>query len=93
MTPAERMPQRTATTNEDDSEYLIREIPKALAQSLEGVLMPGKVITGHAKVEDQCVKCHIRFDKAAQDRLCLDCHKDVARDLRVALQRRDLRVG
>ena len=28
------------------------------AQSLEGVLMPGKVISGHAKFEEQCAKCH-----------------------------------
>src|SRR5664279_5256847 len=54
----------------------------ACAQSLEGVLMPGKVITGHAKVEEQCEKCHVKFDKVAQDRLCLDCHKEVARDVR-----------
>ncbi len=52
------------------------------AQVLEGVLMPGKVIAGHAKVEAQCEKCHVKFDKDAQDRLCLDCHKEVARDLR-----------
>ncbi len=51
------------------------------AQSLEEVLMPGKVTSAHAKFEDQCVKCHVKFDKAAQDRLCLDCHKKVARDL------------
>ena len=34
--PTERMLQ-TAATSEDDLEYLIREIPKAIAQSLEGV--------------------------------------------------------
>ena len=52
------------------------------AQSLEGVLMPGKVISGHAKFEEQCAKCHVKFSKEAQDGLCLDCHKDTARDLR-----------
>ena len=52
------------------------------AQSLEGVLMPGKVISGHAKLEGDCTQCHVRFDRAAQDRLCLDCHKDVAADVR-----------
>src|SRR5262245_16392072 len=55
---------------------------RAIAQSLEGVLMPGKVIAGHAELEDECTKCHVRFDRAAQDRLCLDCHKDVAADIR-----------
>lgn len=54
----------------------------AAAQSLEGVLMPGPVIRGHAKLEQECANCHVRFDKAAQDRLCLDCHKEVARDVR-----------
>ncbi len=54
----------------------------ASAQALEGVLMPGKVISGHAKYEEQCEKCHAKFNKAAQDSLCLDCHKEVARDLR-----------
>ena len=52
------------------------------AQSLEGVLMPGKVVAGHAKLEGNCSQCHVRFDRAAQDRLCLDCHKDVAADVR-----------
>jgi hypothetical protein len=48
---------------------------------LEGALMPGKVIAGHAKLEDTCANCHVRFDKRAQDRLCLDCHKPVAEDV------------
>ena len=44
--------------------------------------MPGKVIAGHAKYEQECANCHVKFDKAAQDGLCLDCHKEVARDVR-----------
>jgi len=44
--------------------------------------MPGEVIEGHAKYEHDCNNCHQRFDKAAQIRLCLDCHKDVAADVR-----------
>jgi hypothetical protein len=43
--------------------------------------MPGKVIAGHARLEDDCKNCHVRFDKRAQDRLCLDCHKPVAADV------------
>ncbi len=50
-------------------------------QGLEALVMPGKVIEGHAKIEAQCENCHKRFDKAAQNRLCLDCHKDVATDM------------
>jgi hypothetical protein len=53
----------------------------ARAQSIEGVLMPGPVITGHAKTEMACAKCHTPFDKAAQDKLCLDCHKPVGEDI------------
>ena len=52
------------------------------AQALEGVLMPGKVISGHAKFEQECDKCHVKFNKAAQDSLCLDCHKEVSKDVR-----------
>ncbi len=51
------------------------------ADSLESVLMPGKVIKGHAKTESQCNKCHVRFNRAGQDALCGDCHKEVARDV------------
>jgi len=43
--------------------------------------MPGKVIAGHAKLETDCKQCHVRFNKSAQSGLCLDCHKDVARDV------------
>lgn len=52
------------------------------AQSIEKVLMPGQVITGHAKYEQECNSCHQRFDKGAQSRLCLDCHKEIAADIR-----------
>lgn len=56
----------------------------AIAQvgDVEKALMPGSVVAGHAKYEQQCDKCHKRFDKAAQSRLCLDCHTDTAADIR-----------
>lgn len=53
----------------------------AHAETLELALMPGKVIQGHAKYEAECRKCHIPFEKAGQNRLCLDCHKDIAADI------------
>lgn len=56
------------------------------AQTIEKALMPGEVIAGHARYELECDKCHQKFDKAAQTRLCLDCHKDIAAD--VAAKRR-----
>lgn len=51
------------------------------AQSLESVLRPGELIQGHAKWDDDCGACHVRFDPAAQRQRCLDCHKDVAKDI------------
>jgi hypothetical protein len=57
-------------------------VSTASAQGLESALSPGPLIRGHAKVEDKCASCHVRFDRAAQDGLCLDCHKDVAADLK-----------
>ena len=53
----------------------------ARAESVESALMPGRVIQGHADIESQCKKCHMPFNKAAQKDLCLDCHKDVAKDV------------
>jgi hypothetical protein len=32
--------------------------------------------------EQECEKCHKRFDKDAQNGLCLDCHKETAADVR-----------
>jgi len=52
----------------------------AWADSVETALMPGQVIEGHAKWEEDCTKCHKRFDKAAQNTLCQDCHKDIRKD-------------
>ncbi|UCD68595.1 MAG: cytochrome C [Betaproteobacteria bacterium] len=48
---------------------------------LESLLMPGKVIQGHADIEGNCRKCHIPFKKNEQPKLCLDCHKDIAADV------------
>jgi len=53
----------------------------AWADNVETALMPGQVIEGHAKWEEDCTKCHKRFDKAAQITLCQDCHKDVRKDV------------
>jgi hypothetical protein len=53
----------------------------ARAQTVESALMPGQVIEGHAKWEEDCTKCHKRFDKAAQNTLCQDCHKDIRVDV------------
>ena len=55
---------------------------QARAQGFESALSPGELSSAHAKLEGECQKCHVRFDRNAQDRVCMDCHKDVAQDLR-----------
>jgi len=55
--------------------------PGARADNVESAIMPGKVIEGHAKLESDCKNCHVRFNRNAQSGLCLDCHKNVARDV------------
>jgi len=59
------------------------ESPKVSAElSLKQLLlMPEKLTQGHAKIESQCQKCHIHFDKSNQSPLCLDCHKEIKKDL------------
>ncbi len=55
--------------------------PAALADTVETLVMPGKVIQGHVKYESECKNCHEPFNKAGQTKLCMDCHKDVAKDV------------
>lgn len=52
------------------------------AQGIESILSPGKLIQGHAKMEDDCKQCHVKFDREAQSGLCRDCHKEVGADVR-----------
>ncbi len=53
----------------------------ASAQNLETAIMPGQLVQGHAKLEADCKNCHARFNRGAQTGLCVDCHKDIARDI------------
>ncbi|MBI3528968.1 MAG: cytochrome C [Betaproteobacteria bacterium] len=53
----------------------------ARPDTVETLVMPGKVIEGHADIEGQCRKCHQPFKKEGQNALCLDCHKAVAQDV------------
>ncbi len=61
---------------------LVLSVGPVAAQGIESVLNPGKLIEGHAKWEDNCKQCHIRFDRNAQDRLCMACHEKVGQDVR-----------
>lgn len=56
-------------------------VTTAHAAEIETLFMPGEVIAGHAKYESECSRCHARFEKKTQDRLCRDCHEDVDQDL------------
>ena len=55
---------------------------RAEAVNPETLLMPGKLSSAHEKYEEQCSLCHDRSDRNRQTQLCLDCHKDIAGDLR-----------
>lgn len=56
----------------------------ALALDLEKLVMPGELTRAHESIEGDCGKCHESFNKAAKNKLCLDCHdhanikKDIA---------------
>ncbi len=46
----------------------------------EKLVMPGELVQGHAKLQKDCANCHELFTKGAQTRLCIACHKDIAKD-------------
>jgi hypothetical protein len=48
----------------------------------ETLLMPGKLTQAHAKYEQRCGNCHDPADRGRQTALCLDCHKDIAADVK-----------
>ena len=52
------------------------------AAGIESLVMPGKLVDGHAKYEDECSNCHQPFSKESQTQLCRDCHEDIDRDIR-----------
>src|SRR5256885_6587542 len=54
----------------------------AEAVNPETLLMPGKLSAAHVKYEEQCSLCHDRPDRNRQTQLCLDCHKEIAGDLK-----------
>lgn len=53
-----------------------------VANPFESLVMPGEVISGHKKYESECSNCHELFSKRGQDKLCLDCHKKVKKDVK-----------
>lgn len=74
--PREHMAQALAAA------FVLVLFSTAGAAPIESLLMPGDVITGHAKYEKECKKCHRPFSKATQAELCTDCHKKVGEDVK-----------
>ena len=56
--------------------------PGLRAATLETLIMPGPVSKAHAGIEENCAACHDRAARERQTALCLDCHKDIAEDIR-----------
>lgn len=52
----------------------------ALSAGLERLLMPGRVIAGHADIESECGACHDAESDQASTALCAGCHEDVSAD-------------
>jgi len=55
------------------------------AKTIKSLFMPGKVISGHKKYENECSRCHRSFSKGSQRSLCLACHKKVSADVKKRL--------
>lgn len=51
-------------------------------ERMESLVMPGEVIKKHARIEKKCDKCHAGFDRMKQNDQCMDCHKEIASDLK-----------
>lgn len=52
----------------------------ANAAGLERLLMPGRVIEGHADIENSCDACHDVTSDKASAALCTSCHEDIGAD-------------
>ena len=56
-------------------------ITTAADAQIKTLIMPGDLIQGHADIEQDCDKCHQKFERGKQRVLCLDCHDDIAQDI------------
>ena len=53
---------------------------QVIAAGFETLLMPGRVIEGHADIEGDCVACHDVQSDLPQAVLCMSCHEEVGDD-------------
>jgi hypothetical protein len=56
--------------------------PAVAQTAMERLVMPGELSEHHAKYQAECGSCHKPLSRTGQVQLCLDCHKDVAADVR-----------
>ena len=56
------------------------ETAAAQVPGFEKLVMPGRVIQGHAEVEGDCGACHDTQSDLPQAVLCVECHEDVGDD-------------
>ncbi len=52
------------------------------ATPFERLVMPGELVRAHAKWENDCGQCHVRFKKGGQSDKCRACHRKIDADLR-----------
>jgi len=52
------------------------------ATPFERLVMPGELVRAHAKLENDCGACHVRFKKGGQSERCRACHEKIDADLR-----------
>ncbi|PLX55218.1 MAG: cytochrome C [Chromatiales bacterium] len=55
--------------------------PAASASVLEKLVMPGPVAAAHQDIEGECAQCHIRGSGISEQKLCVNCHQRVGRDI------------
>jgi hypothetical protein len=62
--------------------FLATAIPSICAAfTLKTLIMPGKVVEGHAAIEETCESCHEDAESETQQELCLSCHVEVRTDI------------
>jgi hypothetical protein len=54
----------------------------AMAANFEKLVMPGRVIAGHAEFESNCGACHDADSEQARPLLCIACHEGIGADRR-----------
>ena len=52
------------------------------AVGIEKLVMPGRLVESHADIEGDCTQCHGGASDQPQKALCLDCHTELAADLK-----------